>query len=69
MDNNNTHKEKPLSLIMKECRENIENVINNSGLPPYLLEPILKDYYNQISILSHNMIVEEENEYLNNAKN
>lgn len=68
MDNNNINKEKPLSLIIKECRENIESVINNSGLPPYLLEPILKDYYNQVSILSHNMIVEEENEYLSSIK-
>ena len=61
--------EKPLSLIIKECRENIENAINGSNLPPYLLEPVLKDYYNQVSILAHNMTAEEENEYLSSLKN
>lgn len=63
---NKTRNEKPLSLIIKECREKIENAINTSNLPPYLLEPILKDYYNQVSILSHNVAVKEETEYLNN---
>lgn len=63
---NKTGNEKPLSLVMKECREKIENAINTSNLPPYLLEPILKDYYNQISILAHNMTAEEENAYLHN---
>lgn len=65
---NKTQNGKPLSLIIKECRENIENAINSSNLPPYLLEPVLKDYYNQISILAHNMTTEEENEYLSNLK-
>lgn len=60
---------KPLSLIIKECRENIESAINTSNLPPYLLEPVLKDYYNQVSILAHNMTTEEENEYLSSLKN
>ncbi len=65
---NKTQNGKPLSLIIKECRENIENAINGSNLPPYLLEPVLKDYYNQVSILAHNMTAEEENEYLSNLK-
>lgn len=64
---NKSQIEKPLSLILKECRENIENAINNSKLPPYLLEPVLKDYYNQLAVLSHNITAEEENEYKNNA--
>ena len=49
--------EKPLSLIIKECRENIENAINGSNLPPYLLEPVLKDYYNQVSILAQLLLL------------
>lgn len=66
---NKTQNGKPLSLILKECRENIESAINASNLPPYLLEPVLKDYYNQVSILAHNMTTEEENEYLSSLKN
>lgn len=60
---------KPLSLVIKECREKIESAINASNLPPYLLEPVLKDYYNQVSILAHNITTEEENEYLSSLKN
>lgn len=67
MENKNQYK-KPLSLTIKECRENIENAINGSNLPPYLLEPILKDYYNQISILADNITIKEKNEYLSNIK-
>ena len=49
--------DKPLSLVINEFRANIENVINNSNLPPYIIEPILKDYYNQIALLSNNIYI------------
>ena len=55
--------DKPLSLVINEFRVNIENVINNSNLPPYIIEPILKDYYNQIALLSNNIYINEKEEY------
>ncbi len=55
--------DKPLSLVINEFRANIENIINNSNLPPYIIEPILKDYYNQIAVLSNNVCISEMEEY------
>lgn len=55
--------DKPLSLVINEFRANIENIINNSNLPPYIIEPILKDYYNQIAVLSNNVCINEMEEY------
>lgn len=43
--------EKPLNLIIEEGRENIVKAVNSSGLPAYLLEPIIKDIYNEIANL------------------
>lgn len=44
MDNN----QKPLILLRKECYDNLSEVINNSQLPAFILEPILKDMLQQV---------------------
>lgn len=43
--------EKPLNLIIEEGKQNIIKAVNDSGLPAYLLEPIIKDIYNEIANL------------------
>lgn len=40
--------QKPLILLYKECNDNLINVINNSGLPAFLLERIIKDLYMEL---------------------
>ena len=35
--------EKPISLKLKEFRDNAVNLVNTSGLPLFIVEPILKD--------------------------
>ena len=57
---------KPANLIMEETKENIVKIINESGLPPFLLEPVLKDLYNQISILKQQELEKSKQEYENN---
>lgn len=59
----NTNEEKPLSVIIDEFKGNLQDVINTSSLPPYLVEPILKDIYNQVFILSQQIKTQELNEY------
>ena len=41
---------KPANLIVEETKANIVKIINESGLPPFLIEPIIKDLYNQINM-------------------
>lgn len=42
--------EKPISLKLKEFKDNAVNLVNNSGLPLFVIEPILKDILGQVKI-------------------
>lgn len=59
---------KPANLIVEETKENIVKIINGSGLPPFLMEPILKDLYNQISILKQQELEKSRQEYQDSLK-
>lgn len=45
---------KPIEVIMNESRQRLVDVINTSGLPHYLLLPIVKDVYEQYKEASEN---------------
>ena len=59
---------KPADLIVEETREKLTNTINESGLPPFLLEPILKDIYNQVFFLKKKELEKSKKEYEANLK-
>ena len=52
--------EKPLNLIIEEGKESIIKAVNSSGLPAYLLEPIIKDIYNEIVVLKNKELDESK---------
>ena len=54
---------KPADLIVEETKEKLAKVINESGLPPFLLEPLIKDLYNQISFLKQKELEKSKNNY------
>ena len=39
---------KPISILINEAKINITKVINASSLPPCLIQPIIKDIYEQV---------------------
>ena len=41
--------DKPLSVLIRETRTNISNIVNESNLPPDILIPIVKDLYMRLS--------------------
>lgn len=43
---------KPMSVARAEFIDSITGLINNSMLPPFVIEPILKDMYNDIHMVS-----------------
>jgi len=43
---------KPLSMLCEEFRNAIANTINNSQLPAYIIEPILKNYWNDVRAIA-----------------
>lgn len=50
-----------LILKEREVREKIVETINNSGLPAFMLKPILKEMYDQISMLAGQQYEEAKN--------
>ena len=59
---------KPANLIIEETKENLVKVINESGLPPFLVEPIIKDLYNQINILKQQELEQSKKQYEDSLK-
>lgn len=55
--------DKPISLVRKETVVKITKVIEESGLPLLVLEPIIKDLYMQIQQAMVQQTITEEEEY------
>lgn len=54
---------KPISIIIKETREQIVKALNESQLPPCLLEAVLNPIYQQIAQAAQTEIAQAEKEY------
>ena len=64
---------KPITIVRAEFISNLTNLINNSGLSPFIIEPILKDIYLEVKGLSQKQYEvdvmkyeESKRKYLNN---
>lgn len=55
--------DKPITLQTEELKKNIVKMINESKLPPILLDYIMKDLYNEIRILSYNQLIQDKQSY------
>ena len=45
--------EKPLILVRKEFADNLMQFINDSGLPAFIIEPILKDLLHEVQFAAN----------------
>lgn len=62
-----------LILKEKELRKNISEAINNANLPAIIIKPILKDFFEQVSLLEQQQYEQavkskEKSEELENRK-
>jgi hypothetical protein len=55
--------EKPITVIRQEFIEGLADYINNSGLPLFMLETILKDVYMEIRDMSQKQYEFEKKQY------
>lgn len=39
---------KPITIVREEVKEQIADIINNSGLPAFVIEPILQDFLMEV---------------------
>lgn len=58
---------KPISMIINETRISLLKICNESGLPACVLEPIVKDVYNEIKHVS-SMQLKQDTETYNKAQ-
>lgn len=63
--------DKPFSITYEEFKQNLSNLINSSGLPPIIVESVLQNYLNEISIVVRNqyLLDKERYEKESNVKN
>lgn len=54
---------KPASMIRMEFISALTDLINNSNLPLFIIEPILKDMYTDVRIASQKQTEEEIKQY------
>lgn len=55
---------KPMSVARAEFINSLTDLINNSMLPPFIIEPILKDMYNDIHMVAQRQYEIDNKKYL-----
>lgn len=58
---------KPLSMVINETRISLTDICNKSGLPACVLEPIVRDLYEEIKYVS-SMQLKQDTETYNKAQ-
>lgn len=54
---------KPITVIREETKKNLADVINNSGLPAFIIEPILMEFLNETRIAAKRQYELEKAQY------
>ena len=55
---------KPLTMVIKETKNKIANICNESGLSPIVLDLIMQGIYSEIHSLAERQTMEEEMSYV-----
>ena len=54
---------KPLSVAYEEFKQNMLNIINNAGLPAFIVETVLQNYLIEIKAISKQQYQSDKEEY------
>ena len=54
---------KPSTIVYEEFKQNLANLINNSGLPAFIVEPVLRDYLNEVQIMAQRQYMADKTAY------
>lgn len=55
--------EKPVSMIREEFIQNLVSLINNSSLPPFIIEPIIRDVHDSVTNAMRQALERDKEEY------
>lgn len=59
---------KPSTIVYEEFKQNLANLINNCGLPAFIIEPVLQNYLNEMRMVMHRQYQSDLAEYQNSLK-
>lgn len=60
--------EKPISVVMNDFKNALYSICQNSALPAYLMEPIVKNLHNDVLLVAKRIIENEKMQYEEEAK-
>ena len=60
--------DKPFSLMYEEFKQTLTNVINNSGLPASVMEPVLQNYLYELNSIVKNQYYSDKTRYEQSLK-
>lgn len=55
--------EKPTIVVIEETKAKIIDVIKESGLPAFIIEPILNDFLSETRAAAQNEYISQKNQY------
>ncbi|MDO5546944.1 MAG: hypothetical protein Q4F79_00455 [Eubacteriales bacterium] len=55
--------QKPITVARAEFISGMTSIINNSMLPPFIIEPILKDMLNDVRIMAQRQLEQDTKRY------
>lgn len=54
---------KPSTVAYEEFKQNVADLINNSGLPIFIVEAVLQNYLNEARVIARNQYEADKAEY------
>lgn len=63
MDNQTSNVSKPVTVARAEFVSNLTDLINGSELPAFIIEPILKDFLNDVRAIAQRQLEQDTIQY------
>lgn len=60
--------EKPISVVMEDFKNSLYSICQNSALPAYIMEPIVKNLHDDVSLVAKRVIENEKAQYEEDVK-
>lgn len=54
---------KPITVIYEDFKQELANLINNSGLPAFMIEPVLQNYLNETKVVMQKQYESDKAKY------
>lgn len=56
---------KPITVMYEDFKQEMVSLINNSGLPAFMIEPVLRDCLDEVRLLAKKQYLTDKEQYEN----